>query len=120
MGVGCLSPLDAIREQLGVYQTVRVVDGVYHRFGTNMNGTTPTGRVTVVGQQMRCGLQLPYVGIDAITWPRLSVPVAVAHETARPCPRCFDLPPALIEQLDLFGPAATSTSPTEEVSHGDR
>lgn len=98
-----LAALEAVSEQLGVYQDVRVVDGVYHRFGTNMNGTTPTGRSTVIGQQMRCGLQLPFAGIDSITWPRLSVPLSAAHQHARPCERCFVLPP---EQLHLFGAAS--------------
>lgn len=80
------STLDQVREQLGVYQRVYVIDGTYHRAWGNLNELDRNGRSHVVGTQMRCGLHKPH----ADNWVTESTPIERAHEQAMPCSRCFE------------------------------
>lgn len=81
--------LPQIKQSLGVYQRVHVIDGTYHRHGSNINEPDRNGRSHVVGTTMRCGLAQVFP--DPWSWPTLAVSVDIAHEQAEPCPRCFDL-----------------------------
>lgn len=81
--------LPQIKAQLGVYQRVHVVGGVYHQARGNVNEVDRNGRNHVVGTQMRCGVREMFP--DPWSWPTLAVSVDDAHASADPCPHCFDL-----------------------------
>lgn len=70
-------------------ERVRVIDGQYHRVGSNINGPDPmhpNARPGVIGFRMRCGVET-YPPFYAQFEGRMLA--REAHQRAEPCPRCF-------------------------------